>query len=94
MAKTKVKYLVTNSYTGDEYETFAVSPEDAINHIHYKLWFGAGIWTEMSDFEAIPERLVILKEMMEEHKRHEEQKEIQLEPQYHQMTLFEVGYDS
>lgn len=88
MAKHKTKYVVTNLRNGEDYETFAVSSEDAINNIHYKLWFRSGIWTEMSDFNAIPESVIELRRLKAECKPKVS------EPKYHQMTLFEVSYDS
>lgn len=91
MAKQKTKYIVTNLYSGEKYETLAVSEADAINNIHYKLWFGAGYWTEMTDFEAKPERVITLLDMMRDFKQEQEQK--QQQEQYHQMSLFEVVYD-
>lgn len=88
MAKNKTKYVVTNLKSGDDYETFAVSSADAINNIHYKLWFGLGIWTEMSDFDAVPESVLELRKLKVKSKPKV------AEPKYHQMTLFEVVYDS
>lgn len=85
MAKNKTKYVVTNLNNGESYKTYAVSDEDAINNIHYTLWFKMGIWTEMDDFEAIPESLIALRKLKNEHEMKKQ------EPQYHQMTLFEVG---
>ena len=88
MTKPKIKYIVRNLYSGEEYETFAVSEADAINHIHYNLWFLDGYWTEMDDYEAVPESIIKLHELLVEHE-HKQDTE-----QYHQMTLFEVAYDS
>lgn len=52
MKKQRNKYVVTHIETGKTFETTAVSEDDAINHIHYNLYFGSGIWTEMDDFKA------------------------------------------
>lgn len=88
MAKSKSKYIVVNLNNGVEFETYAVSEADAINNIHYNLWFKKGIWTEMEDFEAVPESVQILRELRADY-------DIKMqEPRYHQMTLFEVVYDS
>ena len=88
MAKSKTKYIVTHLNSGNEYETYAVSDADATNNIHYKLWFQYGIWTEMHDFEAVPESVVALRELRAEYDLKQQ------EPKYYQMTLFEVVYDS
>ena len=86
MKKQKIKYIVTNLWSGNEYVTFAVSKQDAINNIHYKLWFQSHIWTEMSDFKAEADVIIRLREI----KQQAEQKKAQ-EPQYHQLSLFEVA---
>ena len=88
MAKTGSEYIVTHLRSGNKYETTAVSSADAINHIHYNLWFKYGIWTEMGDFEAMPKSVIAIKKLSEQHKKK------QAQPKYHQMTLFEVSYDS
>ena len=54
MKQQKIKYIVRNIYTGETYENIAVSEIDAINHVHFNLYFGDGIWTEMDDYEAVP----------------------------------------
>ena len=87
MTKSKTKYIVTNIWNGETYETFAVSSDDAINNIHYNLWFKYRVWTEMSDYEAIPECVLKLKELRAEYDRKQQ------EPKYYQMSLFEVSYD-
>lgn len=53
MKQEKVKYVVEH-IDGSTWETMAVSAADAINHIHYKLWFEENEWTEMDDFNAAP----------------------------------------
>lgn len=52
MKQAKTLYYVTNIETGDEYKTLAVSEEQAINNVHYDLWFNHDIWTEMEGFAA------------------------------------------
>lgn len=86
MSKQKIKYIVTNLRSGNEFVTYAVSDQDAINNIHYKLWFQSHIWTEMSDFKAEADVVIRLKEL----KRQEAQKKAE-EPRYHQLSLFEVA---
>lgn len=55
MEKAKISYIVTNMYDNlGDFETMAVSEDQAINNIHYKLWFEEGIWTDMSDWYAEP----------------------------------------
>lgn len=83
MAQAKVKYIVTHK-SGCKYETLAVSDKDAINNIHYKLWFGSGIWTEMRDFDAEPGITKKARDLLR--KADAEKAET-----YHQMTLFEVA---
>lgn len=89
MEKQKIKFIVTHRASGNEFVTYAVSEKDAINNIHFKLWFQRHIWTEMSDFYAVSEavlKLKAIKKLAEQEKEQEKQ-----EPSYHQMTLFEVA---
>ena len=86
MKKQKIKFIVTNLWSGNEYVTFAVSAQDAINNIHYKLWFQSHIWTNMSDFSAEADAVIRLREI----KKQAEQQKLQ-EPEYHQLSLFEVA---
>lgn len=88
MSKIKTKYIVTHRYSHNEYTTFAVSEDDAINNIHYKLWFQERIWTEMRDFYAESAAAIRLKEIKQQEI---EKKEAEPESHYHQMTLFEVA---
>lgn len=86
MSKQKIKYIVTNRWSGNEYVTFAVSDQDAINNIHYKLWFQSHIWTEMSDFKAESDAVIRLREIKQQAEQEKAKK-----PQYHQLSLFEVA---
>lgn len=89
MSKAKVQYLVEHS-SGREFTTYAVSEQDAINHIHFKLWFQDHIWTEMSDFSAVPMSVLRLREIKAQE---EANKKPEKEPEshYHQISLFEVA---
>lgn len=82
MAQAKAKYIVKH-ISGQRYETLAVSPQDAINNIHYNLWFGSRIWTEMCDFKAEPEIAIKARELLRKAETEKSEK-------YHQMSLFEV----
>ena len=84
MSKRKIKFFVTNIWNGEEFVTYAVSKQDAINNIHFNLWFKHHIWTEMSDFEAESEAVLVLREIEEQAKREKK-------PSYHQLSLFEVA---
>lgn len=89
MEKRKIKYIVTHRASHSVFETCAVSERDAINNIHFKLWFQRRIWTEMSDFDAEPEAVIKLKEIR---RLDESEKKLKAqEPVYHQMSLFEVA---
>jgi hypothetical protein len=65
-----------------------VSEKDAINNIHFKLWFQQHIWTEMRDFSAVSEAVLNLRAIMRYAEKEKERKK--QEPTYHQMSLFEV----
>ena len=69
MKQPKISYIVLYLPSRTEFETRAVSEAQAINNIHYNLWFEEGIWTEMEDFVAVPEVLVRFKEKLNDERR-------------------------
>lgn len=68
MKQEKIDYLV---YLGNRetYTTRAVSELQAINNIHYILWFEHGIWTEMEDFTAEPEVIARFRRYRDDERR-------------------------
>ena len=69
MKQPKISYIVHGPY--DDYETVAVSEAQAINNIHYKLWFEDEIWTEMDDYTAEPEVLVRFRRKLDDKRRNQ-----------------------
>lgn len=47
----KKQYVVT-SEDGEEFLTFAVSPEKAINNIRYRMYMDEGCWYKVPDFDT------------------------------------------
>lgn len=66
MAQQKIEYIVTFLPSKEEFRTFAVSEADAINNIHYKRYFGEGIWTEMCEYSAEPSCVRRLRKLYDE----------------------------
>lgn len=69
MKQKQSLFVVTHIPSGQTFETMAVSESDAINHVHYKLWFGFREWTEMEDFEADRAEVLRIRRMLDDQRR-------------------------